>query len=82
MGNDVTDPQSLPVMLNIRAAAAMLNVSPRYLTSLLESGQLPFERAGRRRRMARADVLALKRTRDAHRRRVLDELARADGELL
>lgn len=62
--------------ITTQAAADLLNVSRPHLVKLLETGaiaQLP--KVGRHRRVARAAVLQYKRTRDAQRVQVLQELA-------
>ncbi len=62
--------------LTSQDAADLLNVSRPHLVKLLESGiisQLP--KVGRHRRVARSAVLKYKRTRDAQRESVLQELA-------
>lgn len=66
--------------LTTQQAANILNVSRQYLVRLLESGRIPYEKAGTHRRLAIADVLAFKRVRAMDRRKALDTLAALSEE--
>jgi excisionase family DNA binding protein len=56
----------------------MLSVSRQYLIRILESGQIPFHMVGTHRRVYARDALAYKAKRDAERRKMLDDLLRAE----
>lgn len=61
-------------VLTLKAAADLLNVDPRYLTELLDAGQLASSGKAARRHVRRDDILAYKEKRDAARRAALAEL--------
>lgn len=61
-------------------AARMLGVSRQFLIGQLEKGEMPFHMVGTHRRLYLRDVLAYKMQRDSKRRRILDELTRAEAE--
>jgi excisionase family DNA binding protein len=59
----------------------MLNVSRPYLISLLESGQIPFRKVGRHRRITCESLVEYKRHDDLKRRATADDLAQLSEEL-
>lgn len=82
--------QRRPVQISPRSryltttqAAQVLGVSRPYLIKLIESGELPGEKVGTKRRIATEDLLAYKRARDAAnagRRAALDRVMEMSGE--
>ena len=56
----------------------MLGVSRQFLIGQLERNEIPFHLVGTHRRVYARDVLAYKMQRDGKRRRILDELTRAE----
>jgi excisionase family DNA binding protein len=67
--------------ITTQKAAEMLYVSRPFLVQLLESGQIPFRKVGKHRRILREDVEAYKRKTDEARHRTLDELQQQAQEL-
>jgi excisionase family DNA binding protein len=61
-------------------AARMLGVSRQFLVNVLERGEIPYHMVGTHRRIYVRDLLAYKAKRDSNRRRVLDNLTRAEAE--
>jgi len=61
-------------------AARMLGVSRQFLIKLLQRDELPYHMVGTHRRIYVRDLLAYKARRDSRRRRILDELTRAEAE--
>jgi excisionase family DNA binding protein len=61
-------------------ASKMLGMSRQFLVRLLEKGEIPFHMVGTHRRMYARDVLAYRAKRDLSRRKILDDLARAEYE--
>jgi excisionase family DNA binding protein len=62
-------------------AAQLLNVSRPHVVTLLERGELPFEKVGTHRRVRLADVLAYRHAQDLRRREALTDMVRQGEEL-
>jgi excisionase family DNA binding protein len=60
--------------------ARMLGVSRQFLIKLLERGDIPHHMVGTHRRIYVRDLLAYKTKRDSNRRKILDDLTRAEAE--
>jgi excisionase family DNA binding protein len=67
--------------LTTQQAADMLNVSRPYLISLLESGQIPYRKVGRHRRITFESLMEYRRHDDLKRRGAADDLAELSEEL-
>lgn len=67
--------------LTTQEAADMLNVSRPHLVKLLESGALPFHKAGKHRRVRFADLMTFKTQRDRSSAHAMEELAKQAQEL-
>jgi excisionase family DNA binding protein len=67
--------------LTTQQAADMLNVSRPYLITLLESGQIPYRKVGRHRRITFEALMEYKRHDDLKRRAAADDLAELSEEL-
>lgn len=79
-GNSVT---IVPVHkeLTTGEAADILNVSRQYLIELLETGAIPFTKAGTHRRIRFGDLMDYKERRDANRREGLSRLTKKSQKL-
>ncbi len=82
---DLCEGQSVAIVQNDAQlttveAARMLGVSRQFLIGQLEKAEIPFHMVGTHRRLYVRDVLAYKMQRDGKRRRILDDLTRAEAE--
>lgn len=60
--------------------ARVLGVSRQFLIKLLERGDIPHHMVGTHRRIYVRDLLSYKAKRDSNRRKILDDLTRAEAE--
>lgn len=67
--------------LTTQQAADILNVSRPYFIKLLESGEIPFTKVGKHRRIFMQDLLEYRNKRDESREKNLDELSELSQEL-
>lgn len=67
--------------LTTTEAAQLLNVSRPHVISLLERGDLPFEKVGTHRRVRLADVLAYRQIQDERRQEALANIVRQGEDL-
>ncbi len=67
-------------LLTIDEAAELLSERRQFLAQLLEEGQIPSRLVGADRKVCKSDVLAYKAERDAKRRKIWDDLVRAEIE--
>jgi len=67
--------------LTTKQAAEVLGVSRPFLIRVLESGEIPYRKVGRHRRVLMKDVLAYKQSMQVKRRAALDELVEASEEM-
>jgi len=67
--------------LTTRQAADILNVSRPYLVKLLESGDIPFHKVGRHRRIRREDVMIYKQELRREREAILDKMVAEAQEM-
>lgn len=82
---DLCEGQSVAIVQNDAQlttveGARMLGVSRQFLIKLLERGDIPHHMVGTHRRIYVRDLLAYKAKRDSNRRKILDELTRAEAE--
>jgi len=76
-GSSVTILQN-NALLTTMEASKMLGMSRQFFVNLLTKGEIPFINVGTHRRVYARDLLAYKAKRDAARRKMLDDLARAE----
>jgi len=82
---DLCEGQSVAIVQNDAQlttveGARMLGVSRQFLIKLLERGDIPHYMVGTHRRIYVRDLLAYKAKRDSNRRKILDDLTRAEAE--
>jgi excisionase family DNA binding protein len=82
---DLCEGQSVAIVQNNAQlttveGARMLGVSRQFLIKLLERGDIPHHMVGTHRRIYVRDLLAYKARRDSNRRKILDDLTRAEAE--
>jgi len=82
---DLCEGQSVAIVQNgaqltTVEGARMLGVSRQFLIKLLERGDIPHHMVGTHRRIYVRDLLAYKAKRDSNRRKILDDLTRAEAE--
>jgi excisionase family DNA binding protein len=82
---DLREGQSVAIVQNDAQlttveGARMLGVSRQFLIKLLERGDIPHHMVGTHRRIYVRDLLAYKAKRDSNRRKILDDLTRAEAE--
>jgi excisionase family DNA binding protein len=82
---DLCEGQSVAIVQNgaqltTVEGARMLGVSRQFLIKLLERGEIPYHMVGTHRRIYVRDLLAYKAKRDSNRRKILDDLTRAEAE--
>lgn len=82
---DLCEGQSVAIVQNDAQlttveGARMLGVSRQFLIKLLERGEIPHHMVGTHRRIYVRDLLAYKAKRDSNRRKILDDLTRAEAE--
>jgi len=78
-GSSVTILQN-NALLTTMEASKMLGMSRQFFVNLLTKGEIPFIKVGTHRRIYARDLLAYKAKRDAARRKMLDDLARAEHD--
>ncbi len=76
-GHSITILQSNASVTTVEAGK-LLGVSRTHLIGLLEKNEIPFHKVGTHRRVLVRDVLAYRAKRDVSRRKILDDLARAE----
>jgi excisionase family DNA binding protein len=82
---DLCEGQSVAIVQNDAQlttveGARMLGISRQFLIKLLERGEIPHHMVGTHRRIYVRDLLAYKAKRDSSRRKILDDLTRAEAE--
>ena len=82
---DLCEGQSVAIVQNdgqltTVEGARMLGVSRQFLIKLLERGEIPYYMVGTHRRIYVRDLLEYKAKRDSNRRKILDDLTRAEAE--
>ncbi len=82
---DLREGQSVTIVQNDAQlttveGARVLGVSRQFLIQLLERGDIPYHMVGTHRRIYVRDLLAYKAKRDSNRRKILDDLTRAEAE--
>jgi excisionase family DNA binding protein len=82
---DLCEGQSVAIVQNDAQlttveGARMLGVSRQFLIKLLERGDIPHYMVGTHRRIYVRDLLAYKAKRDSNRRKILDDLTRAEAQ--
>jgi excisionase family DNA binding protein len=66
--------------LTTQEAADLLNVSRPHLVSLLEAGEIPFQKSGSHRRVRFSDLQKYRELRDQKRRKALNDMTREANE--
>ena len=66
--------------MTTQSAAELLGCSRPHLIKLLESGEIPFNKIGKHRRIRYSDVIEYKKKTKAEQRRLLAEIMKADEE--
>lgn len=82
---DLCEGQSVAIVRNDAQlttveGARMLGVSRQFLLKILERGDIPHHMVGTHRRIYVRDLLAYKTKRDSNRRKILDDLTRAEAD--
>lgn len=82
---DLSEGQSVALVqkdaqLTTVEGARMLGISRQFLIKLLERGDIPHHLVGTHRRIYVRDLLAYKAKRDSSRRKILNDLTRAEAE--
>jgi excisionase family DNA binding protein len=67
--------------LTTKQAAEVLGVSRPFLIRVLESGEIPYRKVGRHRRVLMKDVLAYKQTMQVKSRAAMDEIVKLSEEM-
>jgi excisionase family DNA binding protein len=67
--------------LTTKQAAEVLGVSRPFLIRVLETGDIPYRKIGRHRRVRMKDVLSYKQTTQIKRKAAMDELVKVSEEM-